>query len=173
MEPKERYLLASFSGSKSANILDPSNGGIGKRLKIAKRRFIWTTLSKKEERIDGSKFNNLYIVAAKTAMITFVMGPASETIATSFLPSFKLKGSIGTGFAAPKITGDPESIRSRGSAILIMGSICFWGFKVRRPKSLAVGSPSLSATYPCATSCKMAEKIKITNTIMPFEKSTK
>ena len=98
---------------------------MGKRLKIANKRFIWTILSKREERIDGSKFNNLRITAAKTAIRTFVRGPARETIATSFLPSFKLKGSIGTGFAAPKITGELERIRRRGRAILIMGSICF------------------------------------------------
>lgn len=39
IEPKERYALACFSGSIRENILDPSRGGIGIKLKIAKRRF--------------------------------------------------------------------------------------------------------------------------------------
>jgi len=40
------------------------------------------------------------------AMIILVKGPARETRATSFLPSLRLKGSTGTGLAAPKIIGD-------------------------------------------------------------------
>lgn len=85
---------------------------------------------------------------AITAKIILVKGPESATRAMSFLPSFKLNGSIGTGFAAPKITGEPDSIKARGSKMLIKGSMCFFGFKVSRPASLAVGSPKRSATYP-------------------------
>lgn len=89
---------------------------------------------------------------AKTAITMFVNGPESATRATSFLPSFRLKGSIGTGFAAPKITGEPDKSNIRGSKILIKGSICFFGLSVSRPASLAVGSPKRSATYPWAIS---------------------
>ena len=101
------------------------------------------------------------------AINTLVSGPTRETIAISFRPSFKLNGSTGTGFAAPKTTGEPERIKIRGRAMLIKGSICFLGLRVSLPESLAVGSPRRSATKPCATSCKIAEKIKITSIIRP------
>lgn len=77
-----------------------------------------------------------------------VSGPASATRAMSFLPSFRLNGSIGTGFAAPNITGEPDNMRRRGSKTLMKGSICFLGFKVNLPASFAVGSPKRSATKP-------------------------
>src|SRR3990172_9742250 len=38
-------------------------------------------------------------------------------------------------------------------------SICRKGFNVRRPMFRAVGSPSLFATQPCATSCTMMAKM--------------
>lgn len=63
------------------------------------------------------------IKLAKTARITLVKGPARATKAISFLPSFKLNGSIGTGLAAPKIIGEPERRSKRGSAMLIKGSM--------------------------------------------------
>lgn len=53
----------------------------------------------------------------------FVKGPAKATRAISFRPSLKLYGSIGTGLAAPKITGDPDKIKINGKAILIIGSM--------------------------------------------------
>lgn len=108
----------------------------------------------------------LMITLARIANKMLVKGPARETKAMSFLPSLRLKGSTGTGFAAPIIMGEPEIRSIRGRAILIRGSICFLGFRVSLPMSLAVGSPSLSATYPCAISCKIAEKISITSNIM-------
>lgn len=97
-------------------------------------------------------------------MTILVSGPASETNARSFLPSCKLNGSTGTGFAAP-IIGKCEIASARGSKIVKKGSMCFFGLSVNLPASLAVGSPSLSATNPCATSCKIAEKIRITRPI--------
>ncbi len=83
-----------------------------------------------------------------TAMRMFVKGPAKETKARSFRPSRRLKGSTGTGFAAPKITGEPLIRSIIGNRMLIRGSMCFRGFNVNRPISRAVGSPSLSATNP-------------------------
>lgn len=133
---------------------DPSSGGIGIRLKIAKSKFIRTIVN----RILGTmvavrkKFGIKIIIfkrsAAKTAIKIFVRGPARETMATSFLPSLRLNWSTGTGLAAPKITGEPDKSRRRGSKMLIKGSIWFFGFKVSLPISLAVGSPSRSATSP-------------------------
>ena len=68
-------------------------------------------------------FKSLIIAAPATARITFVKGPARETIAMSFRPSFKLNGSTGTGFAAPKITGELLMIKSKGKIILIHKSM--------------------------------------------------
>ena len=38
--PTERYIAASLSGKIKAKIFEPSSGGMGIRLKIARRRFI-------------------------------------------------------------------------------------------------------------------------------------
>jgi large subunit ribosomal protein L28 len=52
------------------------------------------------------------------------------------------------------------------------GSMCFLGFRVSLPISLAVGSPKCSATNPCATSWKIAEKTRIIIEIMPPKRAT-
>lgn len=101
------------------------------------------------------------------AIATLVNGPASATSDISRLPSLRLNGSTGTGFAAPKIIGEPETIRRRGSKILMKGSMCFLGLRVNLPINLAVGSPKRSATNPWATSWKIAEKTRIIIEIMP------
>jgi len=38
IEPKDKNVSATFSGRRSEKIFDPSNGGIGIRLKIASKR---------------------------------------------------------------------------------------------------------------------------------------
>ncbi len=43
------------------------------------------------------------VTAATIANMIFVIGPARETNAKSFMPSRRLKGSTGTGLAPPKI----------------------------------------------------------------------
>lgn len=152
IDSKERYVRASLSGRSKENTLDPSRGGIGNKLKIARSKLICTIkistgrIRAKNviENIEISFINRLKIIAIKM----FVSGPAMDTMAKSFLPSFRLNGSTGTGFAAPKITGEPDKIKISGNAMLITGSIWFLGFRVSLPKSLAVGSPSRSATYP-------------------------
>ncbi len=101
------------------------------------------------------------------AIIIFVRGPESATRATSFLPSLRLNGSMGTGLAAPNITGEPDIKRRRGRRMLIKRSIWFLGLSVSLPASLAVGSPSLSATNPCAISCKIAENKRIIKRMSP------
>lgn len=153
IDPKDKKALASFSGRRRENILDPSSGGIGIRLKIASRRLSLTIAVKinikKLKSSVCSKFTIiLTIKLARIAKRTFARGPERETSARSFLPSLKLNGSTGTGLAAPIITGEPEMTRIRGRAILIIGSICFLGLRVNRPARRAVGSPSLSATNP-------------------------
>jgi len=148
--------LANSLGSKSAKTFDPSSGGMGIRLKIARRRFkcaivrINQCTTVKVKFVAGKiTFNTWNTIVAKIAKIILVRGPESATSAISFLPSFKLNGSIGTGFAAPK-TKAPlvEMYITRGKRMVIIGSMCFLGFKVSRPASLAVGSPKRSATYP-------------------------
>lgn len=170
IDPSDKYALASPSGSRSAKILDPSNGGIGMRLKIANKRFSWMMPARIKDKALRMKSVELGIILkiklAIIAMRTLVRGPARETNAKSFLPSFKLKGSTGTGLAAPKITGEPESKRIKGRAILIIGSIWFFGLSVKRPIRRAVGSPKRSATYPWAISCKIAEKSKMARVII-------
>lgn len=158
IEPKDRKTAASFSGNINENILLPSSGGIGIILKIAKSRLSLVTVNKNQPRkivivpSSGTKAKILISAAAKIAIRILVAGPAKETKAISFLPSRKLKGSTGTGFAAPKTTGEPEIIKSRGRAMLIIGSMWLFGLRVSLPIMRAVGSPRRSATYPCAIS---------------------
>ena len=141
-------------GSNREKTFDPSSGGMGRRLKIASKRFICTTVKKNRYKKSNKTLvgervaMRRTIILAITARMILVIGPAIATSAMSFLPSFRLKGSIGTGFAAPKITGDPDRISIRGSKILIRGSMWFLGLRVSLPASLAVGSPKRSATYP-------------------------
>lgn len=136
---------------------------MGRRLNIARIRFISTILPRMAIIMLCPNIGNRTwkIMAAMTAIITFVSGPARETRAISLSPSLRLKGSIGTGFAAPKITGEPDKIKISGSKILIIGSIWGFGLSVNLPASLAVGSPNRSATYPWAISCRIAEKTKM------------
>lgn len=145
--------MAISSGKIVANIFDPSRGGIGSKLNIPRSKFNCTILNKISRRIVGTRGpSNLISKAKTTAIRKFIKGPASETRAMSFLPSRRLNGSTGTGLAAPKIIGEPERIRRSGSKMLIQGSMCGRGSRVSLPSSLAVGSPSLSATKPCETS---------------------
>ena len=114
----------------------------------------------------GEKFEARWNRSAEIiARNRFVKGPARATKAISFLGSLKWMGLIGTGFAAPKIIGEPEKTKSAGIITLMTGSICGRGFKVKRPRIFAVGSPSLNAVNPCITSCSIAERIKMTSPI--------
>ena len=160
----DRYAAASFWGKIRAKTLEPSRGGMGIKLKIARRRLICAIFESNQNmsgRNDPAPVSisppdeKVIILIKKLAIMAikiFVRGPDKETSAMSFRPSFRLNGSTGTGFAAPKITGEPEIIKRRGRRTLINGSMCFLGFRVSLPASLAVGSPSFSATNPCATS---------------------
>lgn len=126
-----------------------------------------------EGELEINKLTPLIKRDAKTASIRLVRGPARDTSARSFLPSFRLNGSTGTGLAAPNTTGDPENIRKKGRIMLMNGSICFLGSSVRRPASRAVGSPSFSATNPCATSCRIAEATRMASDRSGISKSIK
>jgi len=149
---KESKTPATSPGAMAAKMREPSSGGMGMRFKAARIRLIlvvMTRIGRKNERLFGDRKRSiLKSKAAKTAISKLVPGPAKPTKPISLRPSRKLKGSIGTGLAAPKTTGEPEKIRSRGKNRLIKGSMCGIGFKVKRPESLAVGSPRRSAIKP-------------------------
>lgn len=173
IEPIDRYDFAKSSGKIVANILLPSSGGIGKRLKIAREILIVIVNAKNVPKNPLEKtWKNVApgkircaTRAAIAARIKFVPGPASEMIAISFRGSLRLNGSTGTGFAPPKTRGNPVGIVAikviSGKRIVITGSMCGIGFSVNLPSSLAVGSPSLSATRPCAISWRITERIMI------------
>ena len=100
--------------------------------------------------------NQLFkIVIAKQikAMRRFVRGPAIPTRAAPQSPPLTLSGRNGTGFAPPKI-GMPNIASKNGKMIVMNGSICAIGFKVRRPSFFAVESPSQYAITPCISSCR-------------------
>src|SRR3989344_9151592 len=84
------------------------------------------------------------------AIKKLVAGPAKETFKVPHFWSLKLKGLTGTGFAQPKMGPWPAVAinNNKGNKIVPKGSICFKGFKVKRPASLAVVSPNFKATLP-------------------------
>lgn len=132
-------------GSRAKSIWEPSNGGIGIKLKIAKRIFtqqiklnIKRRFKLNSENWKGKKRINNPKIKAK---IMFDSGPAKATFASPYFLSLKLRGLTGTGFAQPKTTGLPVKIRIPGKIIEPNHSRCFMGFKVSRPAFLAVKSP--------------------------------
>jgi hypothetical protein len=134
-------LYAKLDGSNPINILEPSKGGIGIKLNIAKTRFMSiANLRNSEIRIE--KFN-LKSKLKDIAKIIFAKGPAIPTKTISLLGFLKLKKFIGTGFAQPKITLEPKIAKDKGK--IIVPNISMWarGENVRRPDIFAVGSPSL------------------------------
>ncbi len=111
---------------------------------------------------DSGREKNLIAKPKITATKKFIPGPAIETLSVPHFWSRKLKGLIGTGFAQPTIKGLPEKIKIKGKTMVPKRSMCFNGFKVKRPASFAVGSPKCRATDPWAISCKTIEKNKTT-----------
>ncbi len=73
-----------------------------------------------------------------SARAIFDRGPAIATTAVPKTGRWKLYSLIGTGLLHPNLRG----LISKRKPI---GSICFSGFRVRRPCILAVRSPSLYA----------------------------
>lgn len=137
-------------GKIAAKILDPSKGGIGIRFKAASPRLRAIVLMIMADKVGLGKKGktNLKIKVKKTAIKILVKGPARPVIPMSFLGSLKLNGSMGTGLAAPKTTGELVKMSKKGKTMLIKRSIWGMGFRVNRPRILAVGSPRRSATYP-------------------------
>lgn len=145
------------SGKSEKRILEPSKGGIGTRLKIAKARLVMTMeeiikpkpagrLAPKEKRPERRKKNPKIIAMERLAKI-----PAEATATVPHFRLLKLFGLYGTGLAQPK-TKPVEKYINAGTTMEPIGSRCLRGFKVSRPALRAVSSPNISATYPCEIS---------------------
>ena len=74
--------IAFSVGNKAYNIFDPSNGGIGIRLNIARTRFIKTTVKDISINDEGKFIRgaNLISIPKKIAIIILERGPAAATI---------------------------------------------------------------------------------------------
>lgn len=70
------------TGNKAKSIFEPSRGGIGTRLKIARTRFINTTVVERVTKVSGKPRAdaNLINKPKTTARIMFEIGPAIATI---------------------------------------------------------------------------------------------
>ncbi len=152
-------------GNKLTAIRPPSVGGIGIRLKTINRTLINIPIAAILTRIiiklDGLPISLVaikVISTQKTAMARLAAGPAMATRAVSRFGLPRLRQSIGTGFAQPK-TKPTVRYNTAGTIIVPTGSICLMGFKLNRPSIIAVRSPSLYATQPCATSCRTIAKM--------------
>jgi len=118
--------------------LEPSNGGMGKRLNNA--RLILREIN--PSRIMLTEVGTVArrrIRASRKARMTLLAGPARAIRAVSFLGFLRLYGSKGAGLPQP----NRPVIRM---VSVPKGSKWAKGLRVRRPKARGVGSPNRSAT---------------------------
>ena len=96
-----------------------------------------------------------WISAKPTASTMFVNGPTAATRSMSRRGLPILSGSIGTGFAQPKMNrlGVGRNRIAAGTMSVPTRSRWRSGLIDSRPCSAGVGSPSRAATKPCAASC--------------------
>jgi hypothetical protein len=145
------------SGAIAYKTREPSRGGKGIILKRKKLIFTSTKRAIIESSSDEKLFMpTLKISPAMTANIKFVSGPAMPTIAAPKAPHFRLYGSNGTGFAAPK-GGSPRKSRTKGKRMVVNRSICARGLSVSLPSLEAVSSPSQWLVKACIASCKVID----------------
>lgn len=104
-------------------------------------------------------WNSCNIPAPPKAKSKFVSGPDTPTKAAPNSSYFTLLGLNGTGLAA-KNGGKPATIRTTGNSTVVIGSMCFKGFRVILPSLSAVSSPSQRPVNACIASCKVID-IKI------------
>src|SRR5690242_3267045 len=93
-----------------------------------------------------------------TAMPRLAAGPAAATQAMPMRGFLKFWAVTGTGLAQPNRKGLCRTMRIAGISSVPMGSTCLMGLRVSRPSIRAVGSPSLLATQPWATSWTVMAK---------------
>ncbi len=139
------HSIAVSLGRRPKRIFEPSKGGTGIRLKIAKPTERIMVVRSRVGRIGtcitpGKRRRELKM-PAKTRLLA---GPAKEIKAVSRRGSLRLKGSMGTGL--------PQPIWKIKRAKVPIGSRWAIGFKVSRSLTRGVGSPNLSATQAWANS---------------------
>lgn len=163
IKPTLRYFAVILFGNKSNKICEPSNGGIGRRLKRKRKTLNTTPIHKtliiilEEEAAINSA--NISAIKKRAAKIKLENGPANETKRSFFKGSLKFLRSIGIGFAQP-IRMNPEVKAKNGITRLPTMSICFIGLRVSLPCFLAVSSPYLLATKAWEYSCIASDKKK-------------
>lgn len=111
-------------GSRFKKIFEPSSGKIGKRLNMAKDIFRLMKVIN-GDMVQTGKMADLSIREVRKARIKLLAGPAKETKISSLLGFWKLLVSIGTGL--------PQPILRNKTAKRPRGSMCFVGFRLRRP----------------------------------------
>lgn len=112
----DKYRAACRSGKSKEKTLEPSSGGIGKRLNIAMPVLIESVRNKnKKSTAVGHEIGIICMpekksifskIPATVASRRLVIGPASETRAQSLRLSLRLKISTGTGLAPPYKMGE-------------------------------------------------------------------
>lgn len=148
------------TGRNAKIILEPSRGGIGIKLNIAKEIFRRTMNSNIGKRDPSCK--NLSAVPKMSAINRFEIGPANATSGSAIFRCLKLYGLYDTGFAHPIMNGEPMINKNRGSNTDPYQSRCLIGFRVSLPSYCAVLSPKAKAIVPCEISWIMTERIKMT-----------
>lgn len=160
---KKVLTSANLAGRNVSKSQWPSSGGMGNKLNTAKNRFNVTIMPnssgiRDEEKISGK---NLKVRPNKTAKVKFDAGPTSATLAGPYFRSRKFSGLYGTGLAYPNMN-PPNINEMSGRKTEPNISRCFIGFRVSRPRFLAVGSPKEFATAPWLTSWITTEYNKAT-----------
>lgn len=119
-------------------------------LKINNKQLIITKITKNvPSNPTGCTRRN--ITPANPAITKLLKGPLTPIKAAPNSSYLTRAGLNGTGFAA-KIGGKPKAIRNTGSKIVVYRSIWASGFSVKRPRSLAVVSPSQCDVKACIAS---------------------
>ena len=133
---------------KVKSIFDPSSGGIGIKLKIAKTILSKTTTdaSETKDALKKPVATEILITSPKKiAIARFAKIPADATHNVPIFLSLKFSGLYGTGFAQPIKNGALVKTKIRGKITEPKGSKCFKGFSVSRPAYSAVLSPKYKA----------------------------
>jgi len=162
--PNSSTLFLNFkanSGKRLNNIFDPSSGGIGIKLKKARKILIKTAISAIWIKAYVGLGTILTANAITIANRILEIGPAIATNNSPHLWFFRLYGLYGTGFAHPKIKLVFIRIKIPGTKKEPTGSRCLIGLRVNLPAYFAVTSPINKAAYPWATSWITTDNIKM------------
>src|ERR1019366_8032061 len=138
-------------GKMAFNSQPPSKGGIGSKLKTARKKL----MNKKKRRnfsktmtMEGSRLKNPAwlqnhkVNMDKTANRMFIEGPATATRVIPQRGFLKFSAVTGTGFAHPIRKNPGKKIISAGKIMVPIRLTWALGSIVKRPSILAVGSPN-------------------------------